>query len=184
MIRGNYSLSSEIRKNELKHQSKIQQRQKRQHMMAKLADVDPVRLYRQIERLERENDNPKRLRLLREDWAFIRKNGLHKEKVGRFLEQLEAERMQKERDAARLWGSKSVFWNPELNPLGKVPIGYDNVTKPVKQRTKYPVDPRVEALGVTLPPGPPPRFYKEVFNTERPAPPAAEPVPPPKKQRV
>ncbi|ODV79813.1 uncharacterized protein CANTADRAFT_29431, partial [Suhomyces tanzawaensis NRRL Y-17324] len=175
MIRGNWSLAAEVRRNELKQQQKVQQRQKQQHKHEKLQNVDPIRLYYQIERLEKEATlsahDTKRLKTLKEDWDFIEKNKLHEEKVVAFKEKLEAERVQKEIDSKKLWGRASVYFNPELNPLGKVPSQGDlpNLTTPLKrhQIQKYDKDPLIDSLGVVMPEGEPPKFYKLVVNTDR-----------------
>lgn len=179
MIRGNYSLAAEFRKNEQKQQSKIQKRQKHQHKLEKLSSVDPIRLYKQIKSLEnndtRSVSESKRLDSLKDDWKFIEKNKLHQENINSFLKTLEKEEARRLESSKKLWGRQSVYFNPELNPLGKVP-NYQNLegfskplpnyTMPIKNRKVYERDPLIDALGVTLPPGDQPRFYKQAQNTE------------------
>lgn len=183
MIRGNYSLAAEFKKNELKQQHKIQQRQKRQHQLTKLNSIDPIRLYRQIELLEanpqKDQKDHKKLKQLKSDWDFIVKNKLHTSKIEPFLKKIESDKDSKRKAEKKLWGAKSVYFNPELNPLGKVPNAENltykvltplkNDTKPLKAHSskKYERDPLIDTLGVVLPPGEPPMFYKEVFNTKK-----------------
>lgn len=179
MIRGNYSLAAEFRKNEQKQQSKIQKRQKHQHKLEKLSSTDPIRLYRQIKALEsidtRSDSESKRLKSLKEDWAFIEKNKLHKQKIDSFLQSIQKEEAKKLELSRKLWGRQSIYFNPELNPLGKVP-NYRNVseelirplpnyTKPIKSKKLYEKDPLIDTLGITLPPGELPKFYKQAQNT-------------------
>ena len=182
MIRQNYSLANELKDKERKQQSKVQQRQKRQFKIEKLSAADPIRIFRQIERLEQNNDKTERdllyLKNLKDDWEFIKKNGLHKAKVESFLIQKEQEEKAKVKDNSKLWGLKSIYFNPELNPLGKVPgenllekpiFQLPNHTKPLKSHvhTKYAKDPLIDNLELVLPEGEPPKFYKMVQNTQR-----------------
>lgn len=181
MIRGNYSLAAEVRRNEARLQNKTQQRQKHKHQLEKLSNADPIRLYHNIERLKDEPSKAtqKKLAALQADWDFIIKNKLHQEKVDSFLKRLKQDEAEKIRRDNTLWGQKSVYFNPELNPLGKVPkptlFGecvrpLPNETVPVKKGTfqKYSGDPDIGLLGIVLPEGPPPRFYKKVQNAEQP----------------
>lgn len=179
MIRGNYSLSKEVRKNELKERLKLQQKQKNEHKTQKLTKVDPIRLYLQLQKLEAEpnldHEQKKRLKTLNEDWQFIKKHSLHKAKVDEFLKQEKVKLEQKARAAKKLWGLASVYFNPELNPLGKVPNinnlshklskELPNATKPIKQKVVYEQDPLIAELGIKPPSGEPPQFYKKVQNT-------------------
>ena len=182
MIRQNYSLANELKATERHHQSKVQQRQKRQFKLEKLSAADPIRIFRQIERLELNNDKTERdllyLKNLKDDWEFIKKNGLHKAKVESFLIQKEQEEKAKVKANNKLWGLKSIYFNPELNPLGKVPgdnllekprFQLPNHTKPLKSHmyTKYLKDPLIDKLELVLPEGEPPKFYKMVQNTQR-----------------
>ncbi|CUM45434.1 uncharacterized protein AC631_02092 [Debaryomyces fabryi] len=182
MIRQNYSLANELKSKERKQQSKVQQRQKRQFKIEKLSAADPIRIFRQIERLELNQEKTDRdilyLKKLKEDWEFIKENGLHKAKVESFLAQKEQEEKTKAKANSKLWGLKSIYFNPELNPLGKVPgdkllekpiIQLPNHTKPLKSHvyTKYSKDPLIDRLEVVLPEGEPPKFYKMVQNTQR-----------------
>ena len=182
MIRQNYSLANELKDKERKQQSKVQQRQKRQFKTEKLSAADPIRIFRQIERLELNNDKTERdllyLKNLKNDWEFIKKNGLHKAKVESFLIQKEQEEKAKVKANSKLWGLKSIYFNPELNPLGKVPgenllekpiFQLPNHTKPLKSHvhTKYAKDPLIDTLELVLPEGEPPKFYKMVQNTQR-----------------
>ncbi|WPK27039.1 hypothetical protein PUMCH_004410 [Australozyma saopauloensis] len=179
MIRGNYSLAKEVRKNEQKHKQKLQQKQKNAHLNKTLQDVNPVQLYYQIERLENSTDldhhQKKRLEKLRSDWAFIRKNKLHKEKIDELLKRIEKDKLAKEKEENRLKGKESIYFNPELNPLGMVPTMSDavnglssrlpNASKPLKHRTVYQPDPIIAQLNIQPPNGSPPQFYKQVQNT-------------------
>lgn len=179
MIRSNYSLAKEVRQNEVKLKQKIQQRQKHQHKLDKLTRIDPIRLYFQIERLEKEKNDEKRLKLLKEDWQFIRKNKLHSDKLDGFLEQQKQKKAKQEKDQRRLWGKDSIYFNPELNPLGKVPLDeqgnrYPNLTGPLRQKTRYAQDPLIEQLGVRMPEGDPPQFYKSPQNIKVEKPPEPE----------
>lgn len=178
MIRGNYSLAKEVRKNELKQKQKIQQRQKDSHRTTKLLLENPILIFHQIQKLERANDldvhQQKRLLKLRDDWAFIRKNKLHKDKLDPFLEKQEAQKEAREKEEKKLRGRESIYFNPELNPLGKVPSysmnaeepakTLPNLAKPLKKKHHYPSDPLIAQLGIHPPEGIPPRFYKKVQN--------------------
>lgn len=176
MIRGNYSLAKEVRKNETRQRQKIQQRQKKEHQLQRLKDVDPIRLYLRLERLKGEphldKDQLVQLQKLKDDWAFIEKNQLHKEKLKPFLESQEKKRVQREKEQKKLWAKESIYFNPELNPLGKVPniskVGMDvqfpNARVPIKKKTTYSPDPLIAELGIQPPEGEPPRFYKMVQN--------------------
>lgn len=172
MIKGTWSLSSELRKNERKQQQKVQTRQNQQHQTEKLQHVDPVRLYRRIQRLENDATRSDRdtvhLERLKQDWDFIEKNKLHHEKVTALLEEAKHESERKQAAATKLWGSRSVYFNPELNPLGKVPLGGANLTVPLKHTTRCPPDPVLAQWDVVLPSGPPPKFYKQVHNINKP----------------
>lgn len=176
MIRGNYSLAREVRKSEQKLRLRIQQKQKHAHLLEKLQRTDPIRLHFQIERLESgqlDGAGKKRLQKLKEHWAFMQKNGLHKEKIQAFLEQQRKKQAEEEKARTRLWGKESVYFNPELNPLGKVPDwrnldGFSeplpNAKKPV-QRVAVEPDPEISLLGIQPPEGAPPKFYRAVQNT-------------------
>ncbi|CAK7896366.1 hypothetical protein CAAN1_03S03246 [[Candida] anglica] len=189
MIRRNYSLADERRQFEKKQQAKVQQRQKRAHQQSRLESVDPVRLYYRMKRLDQEvNEENKNgeatkngnsynnrkggpvnlLKSLKEDWAYILKNELHKTQVDSLLAKEKQKEDAEKEAASKLWGKQSVYFNPELNPLGKVPTGLGNFTIPLpsksRVKTPYKVDPEIERLGVILPEGEPPRFYKEVQN--------------------
>ena len=169
MIRGNYSLANDQRKFEKLQQSKVQNRQKRAHMMAKLEKADPARIRKKIIALEQQKELLARdktfLASLREDWKFIRRNNLHLAQVEAVLLREKEAEQRKEEAAAKLWGKSSVYFNPELNPLGKVPPGMKNVVvSEIGRKSKYPTDSIIAEIGVTLPAGEPPRFYKEVQN--------------------
>lgn len=184
MIKGNWSLSSEIRSNERKQQQKIQSRQKHTTKIEKVKDLDPIRLHWRIKRLEEDPDKSERdlkyLKGLKEDWDFIQKNKLHQEKLVPFLEKLSQQQRQKEIENSKLWGLKSVYFNPELNPLGKVPDiekltpkptrPLPNATTPLKHSLKfnYEKDPIIDEMNIAMPEGEAPRFYKSVQNTEKP----------------
>ena len=189
MIRNNYSLSNELRKTEKKKQAKVQQRQKHLHNLEKLNNTDPIALYKKIQRLKAGGNNEKDkatlinqgkyLKGLESDWDFIIKHKLHAEKVQAFLSQLDRQDKEQKKLDKKLWGLKSVFFNPELNPLGKVPDvsktsfvsnkPFANITVPIKPHMKaeYPQDPLISHLNIKPPPGDPPRFYKKVYNTDR-----------------
>ncbi|KAI5958272.1 hypothetical protein KGF57_002627 [Candida theae] len=182
MIRGNWSLAQEFKQNERKQQSKIQQRQKHQHKLEKLKNADPIKLYHKIKNLEsrepRSNRDEDHLTSLKEDWHFIEKNGLHKAKIGKFLEDIEKQESARLKLKNKLWGRKSIYFNPELNPLGKVPNvsnleeeiegDLENLTLPLRDKAHYEPDPLIKELNVKLPSGKPPKFYKLIQNTEKP----------------
>lgn len=166
-----------MRKTELKQRQKIQQKQKHQHRLQKLQLQDPIRLYFQIQKLENgqlDKEQQTRLKQLKDDWKFIEKNKLHQEKLQPFLEEQKRKEELKKKAETKLWGKQSIYFNPELNPLGKVPdvlkLLYEiegtlaNLTNPMKSKTKYQPDPLIESLGVVLPEGPRPQFYKKVQN--------------------
>lgn len=178
MIRGNYSLAKEVKKNEHKQKQKIQQRQKQAHKITSLQEANPILIYFSIQKLEKES-NPdakqqKRLAKLRDDWAFIRKNNLHKDELEPFLAKQDRIKAEKLEDETKLKGKNSIYFNPELNPLGKVPyqISKDsdskkrmpNLAKPIKNPHKYTPDPIIAQLGITPPDGQAPKFYKSVQN--------------------
>ncbi|EGW33036.1 uncharacterized protein SPAPADRAFT_135605 [Spathaspora passalidarum NRRL Y-27907] len=184
MIRGNWSLAGELRKNERSQQVKVQKRQKHQHKLTKLKDIDPIKLYHRIKNLEDKSEKTERddnyLKSLKEDWAFIEKNKLHESKIRTFLDQQEKDEKKRKKESTKLWGSKSVYFNPELNPLGKVPQSESlvtklkhpltNITTPLKkdQTKKYEIDPLIKQLNIKCPPEDPPKFYKFVQNTTKP----------------
>ncbi|RLV94522.1 hypothetical protein JA1_001628 [Spathaspora sp. JA1] len=184
MIRGNWSLAGELRKNEQKQQSKVQQRQKHQHKLGKLKDIDPIKLYYRIKNLEirpnKSEVDETYLKSLEEDWNFIQKNKLHESKIKNFLDQQEQEEKKRKKELTKLWGSRSVYFNPELNPLGKVPQlknidiklkqPLTNITTPLKkhQIKKYEIDPLIKQLNIQCPSGEPPKFYKFVQNKTKP----------------
>lgn len=96
-------------------------------------------------------------------------HGLHAAAVSEIEERLREAEARRQRDAAKLWGRQLVYFNPELNPLGKVPAGMPNVRTSDRHKlgAKYPDDAELEALGVALPAGPPPRFYRLVQNAQQ-----------------
>lgn len=171
-------MANELRQQEKKHQSKVQQRQKRQLQLKRLQDRDPIKLYWQIQKLEQKDkvgQEVRYLQRLKDDWKFIVSNKIHKEKVDKFLKNIEEEEKRKKKEQNRLWGQKSIYFNPELNPLGKVPGDglsntaknpFPNLTKPLKKDMvfHYKEDPDIKSLGIALPEGSPPRFYKLVQN--------------------
>ncbi|KAI3403684.2 hypothetical protein KGF56_003502 [Candida oxycetoniae] len=182
MIRGNWSLQEEIKQNERKRQLKIQQRQKLKFKLEKLQQCDPIKLYHKIENLEKRSNLSEKetsyLKLLKEDWAFIEKNKLHEGKIKSFLKDKDQHEKSIRKRESKLWGVKSVYFNPELNPLGKVPriecldcevqIELKNWTVPLhSKRKKYDVDPLIKELNVKVPKGEPPKFYKLIQNTEK-----------------
>ncbi|GEQ66448.1 hypothetical protein JCM33374_g111 [Metschnikowia sp. JCM 33374] len=180
MIRGNYSLAKEVRKNEQKSKQKIQSRQKHQSKIEQLSSADPIRLFFQVEKLEKIVDpdphQQKRLSKLRQDWAFIQKNKLHNEKVSAFLENRQKVKDAREKEQRKLRGKDSVYFNPELNPLGKVPdtsnmaqdyTSLPNIPKPVRSFHTYEQDPLILKLNIKPPQGSPPKFYKNVQNIQR-----------------
>lgn len=172
MIRGNYSLAKDVRKSELKQKQKLQQRQKNAHKTNTLLEANPILIYFSIQKLEKSSDlNPhqqKRLAKLRDDWAFIRKNNLHKEKLGPFLEKQDKERVLREAKQNKLKGKESIYFNPELNPLGRVPMDgmtrLPNLSIPIKKPYTYQPDPIIAQLRIKTPEGQAPRFYKHVQN--------------------
>ncbi|KAK6465369.1 hypothetical protein DFJ63DRAFT_18857 [Scheffersomyces coipomensis] len=178
MIRGNWSLAAELKKNERKQQTKVHQRQKDDLKSEKLKDANPIKIYHQIKKLEATNDisdkDKQYLARLKEDWDYIIKHKLHQEKVNTFLAKIEEDEKKRLSNESKLWGSKSIYFNPELNPLGKVPSlpgepTFPNLVKPLKgQYFKKPkVDPLIASLNVVLPQGEPPRFYKQVQNISK-----------------
>ncbi|KAI5969368.1 hypothetical protein CANMA_001435 [Candida margitis] len=182
MIRGNWSLAQEFKQNERKQQSKVQQRQKHKHKLEKLKNTDPIKLYHRIENLESKESKTDRdedyLKSLKEDWSFIEKNNLHQGKIKKFLEEKRKQERLNLKKKSKLWGDKSIYFNPELNPLGKVPnvthlneeiaSPLENLTVPLRDKIRYQSDPLINELSVTLPKGEPPRFYKLIQNTEKP----------------
>lgn len=174
MIRKSYSLADERRKYEKQLQAKIQKRQKHQHKLSKLEHVDPVRLHGKLRRLEQrasdESDSfserdAKYLKDLKGDWEFIVANGLHKGIVQGIISKENVIVEKKKEDALKLWGKESVYFNPELNPLGKVPPNLPNLTKKAQRvKKEYEDDPKLVELGVRLPEGDAPMFYKAVQN--------------------
>lgn len=172
MIKGNWSLSAELRASERKLQQKAQLRQKHRLLDEKLKNVDPKRLYAQIHRLENDPERQhkqdiKKLESLKRDWQWIVNNGLHAPVVKTILNEEESRKRAKLEAESKLWGKKLVFFNPELNPLGKVPLGYDNVKTDDFSPQIVPADPMVEHLNIQLPAGDPPQFYKNVYNTRK-----------------
>lgn len=183
MIRKNYSLADELRKQESKRQKKAQDKQKYNLRHDKLKDVKPRDLYRKIQRVraieaKTPNDH-KHLKSLEEDWNFMKKHNMHKDELERMEAEAEKEKKQQEIVLKKLWGLKSVYFNPELNPLGKVPNASKlpfklrgplaNETIPLKPSQKQHIepDPLIKQYNITPPEGEPPRFYKKVFNTGR-----------------
>lgn len=169
MIRKNYNLSEDLRKQEKRKQGAIQQRQKRQLQLERAQDTDPIRLYRRIQRLKDDENSDKKLARLEDEWDFIRKNGIHKEKLEPFLARINEKNERLEQQKSKLWGMKSVYFNPELNPLGKVPQiaqtkQLPNATIPLKSKYRHPKDPRTLSMAIPLPPGEPPKYYKLVQN--------------------
>lgn len=166
MIRKSYSLSTELRKSESKRQQNIQSRQKRQDMMSRLVDVDPVKLYYKLQGAKEHNKS--RVKRLQADWDFMINHGLHKTKIERLLANID----RKEAEKHRRHGPKSVYYNPELNPLGLVPdinalpysVKLENHTVPLdsKYLTVYKEDPIINKLGIKPPLDEQPRFYKRV----------------------
>lgn len=182
MIRGNWNLADEFKKNERKQVSKIQQRQKHQHKLEKLSKTDPIKLYYKIQRLEQQDDKSEQdksyLESLKEDWSFIEKNKLHENKLKPFLQDIQKKEKEKLKQQTKLWGLKSVYFNPELNPLGKVPdinnLSFElnhplqNLTIPLKgKQVKYEPDPLINELGIKCPSGEPPKFFKLIQNTSK-----------------
>ncbi|KAK6199333.1 uncharacterized protein RJT21DRAFT_45981 [Scheffersomyces amazonensis] len=178
MIRGNWSLAAELKQNERKQQQKLQQRQKDDLRTSRLRDANPIKIYHQIQRLESltniSDKDKNHLVRLKEDWDYIIKKKLHYEKVSEFLAQVEENEKKKKINESKLWGQESIYFNPELNPLGKVPNleGTDqlpNLVKPLKGKyySKPKRDPIIDTLKVVLPDGEPPRFYKLVQNTSK-----------------
>ncbi|CAI5757840.1 unnamed protein product [Candida verbasci] len=171
MIRGQWSLSQEFKQNEKRQQNRIQQKQKHEFMMKKLSKIDPIKLFYKIENLEKKENKSKtdehHLNLLKDDWEFIEKNKLHLKKLEKLKKELETKERLKLKQKSKLWGDKSVYFNPELNALGKVPNGYKNLTIPLKERVKYEPDPLIKQLNIKLPTGSPPQFYKLIQNTSK-----------------
>lgn len=182
MIRGNWSLADEFKKNEKKQISKIQQRQRDNHKLEKLKTIDPIHLYYKIERLKQTSNKSEKdisyLNKLNEDWNFIINHNLHSSKLKPFLENQQRKQQQKLKQQRKLWGQKSIYFNPELNPLGKVPqVGnlpynlkhpIENLTIPLKgKRINYSPDPIIKESQIKCPPGNPPRFYKLIQNTSK-----------------
>lgn len=180
MIRGNYSLAKEVKKNELKQKQRIQQRQKQAHRVTSLQEANPILIYYAIQKLEKESNldvqQQKRLAKLRDDWAFIRKNKLHKDKLEPFLAKQDKLKAKQLEDESKLKGKDSIYFNPELNPLGRVPYlstegsterqKMPNISKPIKNPHKYAPDPIIAQLGITPPQGNAPKFYKNVQNIQ------------------
>jgi hypothetical protein len=172
MIRGNWSLANDLKNAERKHQSKLQKKQKHHRKLETLSLIDPIRLHYQIEKLTKSHDpDDSKLKSLQEDWDFIIKHKLHDETLGPFLADLERKKHEKQKQLSKLWGPKSPYFNPELNPLGKVPTLDDqtrlpNCIIPVKNYHKYPKDPVIDTLNIVFPNGDPPKFYKTVQNVD------------------
>ncbi|EMG50810.1 hypothetical protein SBY92_001591 [Candida maltosa Xu316] len=187
MIRGNWNLSDEFKKNEKRQVTKIQQRQKIQNKKEKLQHVDPVKLYFKIERLENNHQKTEKdeeyLKSLKEDLEFIKNNKLASStKLHDFLQKQQKKEELKLKQESKLWKSESVYFNPELNPLGKVPsidklnnqsnissVPNLTISKLKKGKLKrYDPDPLIQQLNIKCPSGEPPRFYKLIQNTSKP----------------
>lgn len=170
MIRKNYNLTEDLRKQEKRKQGAIQKRQKHQLQLERAQNTDPIRLYRRIQRLKDDKNSDKKLvARLEDDWDFIRKNGIHKDQLEPFLARINEKNERLEQQKSKLWGMKSVYFNPELNPLGKVPRisqhkELPNATVPLKAKSSHPKDPRILSMAIPLPPGEPPKYYKLVQN--------------------
>lgn len=183
MFSKNWSFSNELKSKEKKRQEKIQKRQKHDFMVQKLENVDIPKLYYKIQRLE-ETEKPsikeiKYLKKLKEDWSFIEKNDLHKEKFQNLISTINETKRKKEENKKRLYGKESIYFNPELNPLGKVPQQENlsikllhelpNFKIPLNHEYyfEYEKDESIDELNVVFPEGDPPKYYKIVLNTDR-----------------
>lgn len=169
-----YSLTKELRQNEARNRSRIQNHQKHQARVAKLTQGNPVQHYRRMERLKKETldgHGKKKLQQLTEDWQFMLKHKIHHEQIQELLasEKQKAEAAHKQR--TKLHGRQLVYFNAELNPLGKVPEvegqPMPNITiGPKRHRDNKPnPDARIHQWGITPPPGPRPQFYRKPVNT-------------------
>ncbi|CAN3361341.1 hypothetical protein DICA4_D30922 [Diutina catenulata] len=160
MNRGGWSLADDLRKQEKEKQQRIQSRQRHQNRLAKLTAAVPAKLFYRLQKLQETGEDPKKTQELQADWDFIIKHGLHKDEVKKLLEKHDKDVQPK--------GKDSVYFNPELNPLGKAPPGFPNITKSqIKHRKPPTKDPLIKELGIVPPSGEPPKFYKKVYNAEQ-----------------
>ena len=158
-----YSLTDDIRKQERQRQLKIQQRQKRQLQNERALKADPVKLYHQIQRWQTNppvSDKDKaRYTQVKETWDYIIKHELHKEKMAPLVRNLEK--------STTLRGNKLIYYNPELNPLGKVPSYYPNLPTNDKFKRNPPSrDPLIDQLKIEPPLDPQPKYYSKVYNVD------------------
>lgn len=157
------SLAKELRRSEQRQKARVRSRQREEYLTKKLARADPARVYASYMEAD-----PKKAAALLEEWLFVKKR-IPKERAKAIVERYDAAVARVKEADTKLWGAKLVYYNPELNPLGKVPQlngeRLQNVTLPLKQPTTYDTDPIIEQLQITLPDGEPPRFYKQVYNT-------------------
>lgn len=169
MGKRNWSLALAIKDEERKKYQRTQSRQRHDHLLKKLQNADPEKLYSSLKyHQSRQDPNSKVIARLQEEWDFIVKNKLHIQTVASVLA-----REQKQTEAEnKLWGQKSVYFNPELNPLGKPPTidskKLPNIRVPIRNKHKYDPDARIASWGIKVPEGSTPRFYKVILNTEKP----------------
>ncbi|ODQ82201.1 hypothetical protein BABINDRAFT_158847 [Babjeviella inositovora NRRL Y-12698] len=113
------------------------------------------------------------------DLKFMIQNGLFKEEIEAFVKKNDnsvKEKMVKDTDS-KLLGSNSIYYNPELNPLGQIPTLADsrlfklthvppNLSAPLSTNhfrfKKYEIDADILANPIPMPEDSsnPPRFYK------------------------
>lgn len=158
-----YSLSDDIRKQERLRQLKVHLRQKRQLQHDRAVNADPVKLFHQLHRWQTKppviDKDKTRYLQVKETWDYIIKNGLHKDKMGPLVRDLEK--------ATALRGSKLIYYNPELNPLGKFPSYHPNLAVTDKFKRNLPEqDPLIVQLDIKPPSDPQPKYYRKVYNVD------------------
>ncbi|KAG7192299.1 uncharacterized protein KQ657_002018 [Scheffersomyces spartinae] len=168
MGKRNWSLALAIKDEQRKKHHRTQTRQKHEYLLKKVENTDVEKLYGTLKFHKNKRDpNTKLITKLQEEWDFILKNKLHPQAVALILSR-EQKQVEEEN---KLWGRQSIYFNPELNPLGKPPTidgkRLPNIKVPIRNKRLYKSDPRIANWAITPPDGVCPKFYKVVLNTEK-----------------
>ncbi|CDK25159.1 unnamed protein product [Kuraishia capsulata CBS 1993] len=156
-------VEAERRKQKLKEHRKSQARKVEQRLV-KIADRDPGRLRDKLKALEEVQKEKGRLNHteqrtldnLRRDLRLLETN--RKGSTTSHTEHDKEQQPQLSLPQTDRLGKASIFYDPEFNPYGKAPNGYENVKYPLVNPYEYPDNKQI--VDIPMPEGDPPRFYK------------------------
>lgn len=165
-------------RNAKKREQKKNQQLRQTRRLERIQRLNPDKLKQQIADLEiRKRNSNGHLRLSEEKILENLKNDLSAWEKNQRVEVNKQTTVPQE--ASKELGKRSIFFEPEWNPLGLAPPGFPNLSVPSKNRHRCPEASQtitincvsLQISSIPIPPDSPPRFYKTnavsaIENTE------------------